>query len=409
MKKTNQNIFSVLVVFLFILGMLGCGFMLWQYIIIKPPQEKQLNTTKELPKPTEDNQTQENINTQENNDTDETKLLKDILAMKIPQEKLNKKPSLNDTIISQTAVRALKSLQSKIIDPQRFLNAGIKFESNGVCLYGPPGNGKTIAVESLGKDCGMPFFLCNGGDFAAKYKGVAPKKVRLLWQHLRKEAQEHGACILFVDESEDIFTDISQIGESSSDNAVVVNEFKTEMTSLDNDPKKPIFVLCATNHVDKLDKAILSRLGTKIEIPNLDVDLRVKMLQLLVKFGAKISPTAQNQFKQIAQRIEGLKHNDLIKSARGCKNFVNDVKIYALEAHNREVAIIEDFNVILNRLFEDDAAQEAKVQKAQEEEEKKSIESLRKQKRINELIYPPTPQQPQDDPFLKALQNIKPE
>ncbi|WP_373375644.1 ATP-binding protein [Candidatus Phytoplasma solani] len=383
MKKTNQNIFSVLVAFLFLLGMLGCGFMLWQKTT-KPNNISFKEEQKNEPKTNINTQIQEQAQ-EENNDTDETKLLKDILAMKTPQEKLNKKPSLNDTIIGPTAIRALKSLQSKIMDPQRFLNAGIKSESNGVCLYGPPGNGKTIAVESLGKDCGVPFFLCNGGDFSAKYKGVAPKKVRLLWQQLRKEAQEHGACILFVDEADDIFTDISQIGEASSDNAVVVNEFKTEMTSLDNDPKKPIFVLCATNHVDKLDKAIVSRLGIKIEIPNLDVDLRVKMLQLLVKFGAKVCPTVQSQFKEIAQRIESLKHNDLIKSARGLKNFVNDVKMYALEAHNREEAIVEDFNVILKRLFEDDAAKEEEIKKEQEKEEEENIETLKKQKRINEL------------------------
>lgn len=144
-------------------------------------------------------------------------------------------------------------------------------------------------------------------------------------------------------------------------------------------------MLCATNHVDKLDKAIVSRLGIKIEIPNLDVDLRVKMLQLLVKFGAKVCPTVQSQFKEIAQRIESLKHNDLIKSARGLKNFVNDVKMYALEAHNREEAIVEDFNVILKRLFEDDAAKEEEIKKEQEKEEEENIETLKKQKRINEL------------------------
>jgi cell division protease FtsH len=55
------------------------------------------------------------------------------------------------------------------------------------------------------------------------------------------------------------------------------------MTSVDNNPEKPIFVIGATNHIEQIDEAIKSRFAYNIEVKPGNKDERQKMLKFLIK------------------------------------------------------------------------------------------------------------------------------
>ncbi|WP_284928343.1 AAA family ATPase [Candidatus Phytoplasma sp. AldY-WA1] len=154
----------------------------------------------------------------------------------------------------------------------------------GILMYGCPGTGKTTLARALAKETKLPFFEVSSSIFSQKYKGLAPQMVQDLFTAARKEAEakENNGAIIFLDECETIFTDLGSL-EAGSEIANVVNQFKTEMTSVDNNPNKPIFVIGATNHIEQIDEAIKSRFTYNIEVKPGNKEERQKMLEFLIK------------------------------------------------------------------------------------------------------------------------------
>ncbi|WP_284928797.1 AAA family ATPase, partial [Candidatus Phytoplasma sp. AldY-WA1] len=151
----------------------------------------------------------------------------------------------------------------------------------GILMYGCPGTGKTTLARALAKETNLPFFEVSSSIFSQKYKGLAPQMVQDLFAAARQTAEKENGAIIFLDECETIFTDLGSL-EAGSEIANVVNQFKTEMTSVDNNPEKPIFVIGATNHVEQIDEAIKSRFTYNIEVKPGSKDERQKMLEFLI-------------------------------------------------------------------------------------------------------------------------------
>ncbi|WP_284928431.1 AAA family ATPase [Candidatus Phytoplasma sp. AldY-WA1] len=154
----------------------------------------------------------------------------------------------------------------------------------GILMYGCPGTGKTTLARALAKETKLPFFEVSSSIFSQKYKGLAPQMVQDLFAAARKEAEakENNGAIIFLDECETIFTDLGSL-EAGSEIANVVNQFKTEMTSTENNPNKPIFVIGATNHIEQIDEAIKSRFTYNIEVKPGNREERQKMLKFLIE------------------------------------------------------------------------------------------------------------------------------
>ncbi|MDV3198047.1 MAG: ATP-binding protein [Vigna little leaf phytoplasma] len=152
----------------------------------------------------------------------------------------------------------------------------------GILMYGCPGTGKTTLARALAKETKLPFFEVHSSLFSQTYKGIAPKMVKNLFENARKEANESRGAIIFLDECETIFRDLKMLEKSDSEIANVVNQFKTEMTSMENNPKKPIFIIGATNHLDQVDEAIKSRFTYNIEVKPGNEEERKKMLEFLI-------------------------------------------------------------------------------------------------------------------------------
>ncbi|WP_017193742.1 ATP-binding protein, partial [Vaccinium witches'-broom phytoplasma] len=129
-------------------------------------------------------------------------------------------------------------------------------------------------------------------------------------------AQKGKGAIIFLDECETIFTDLSGL-EAGSEIANVVNQFKTEMTSFENDPVHPIFIIGATNHIDQIDDAIKSRFTYNIEVKPGNKEERKAFLEFLInkRKNPYSEETKQYLYEVINESLERLPSSQAFKKA----------------------------------------------------------------------------------------------
>lgn len=170
-----------------------------------------------------------------------------------------------------------ESIRAEVIDP--LLNPknaaayGI-MPPNGVLFYGPPGCGKTFFAECLAEEVGFNFMKVSPSDVGSVYIHGSQEKIRKLFD----EAREKAPTILFLDEIDAMMPsredhDISHAMSSE------VNEW---LTQINNCAKNDIFIIGATNLIEKMDKAVLrsGRFDRKIFIPLPDGELREELFNL---------------------------------------------------------------------------------------------------------------------------------
>ncbi|QTX03195.1 ATP-dependent Zn protease [Candidatus Phytoplasma luffae] len=168
---------------------------------------------------------------------------------------------------------------------ETFQNRGKVSVPKGLMMYGTPGCGKTIFASSIAKETELPFIDVSCSVFAQELVGKAPKMVVELFDLAKKAASKSGkGAIIFLDECENVFLNISSL-KPGSEIANVVNEFKIQLEPRPEDInfEQPIFVIAATNHIDGIEPAILSRFTHSLELKPGDKEERKIQLQDILK------------------------------------------------------------------------------------------------------------------------------
>ena len=125
-----------------------------------------------------------------------------------------------------------------------------------MCLYGPPGSGKSAFARHLAKRMEMKWTLKRASDLLDKYVGGSEKLIAEAFAEARIDRR-----VLIIDEADSMLA--SRDGATRSWEVTQVNEMLTQMESHD----MPFFV--TTNLMDKLDKASLRRFTFKLGFRNL--------------------------------------------------------------------------------------------------------------------------------------------
>lgn len=200
-------------------------------------------------------------------------------------------------------------LTTDVINPLRNPEKFKKFKvsiPNGIILYGPPGCGKTFIVRKLAEELGYNFFEVKHSDLATPFIHGSVSNIAK-WFSI---AKQNAPAVLFFDEISGLVPDRRYLQESSSHKEEEINEFLIQLhDAADNN----ILVVGATNHIDRIDPAILrpGRFDKKIYVPVPDFEAR----KSLFKIGLANRPYNKNMdFDRLASLTEGFTCADVIEN-----------------------------------------------------------------------------------------------
>jgi SpoVK/Ycf46/Vps4 family AAA+-type ATPase len=136
---------------------------------------------------------------------------------------------------------------------------------NGVLLHGPPGVGKTFVARATAGEFGLNFLHVSTADLISKYVGESARNLRAVFA----EAARNVPCLLFFDEFDSI-AERRDDGVNEESKRVVAQLLQ----SLEEwRPVRELVIMAATNHLDRLDPAVV-RAGRfdrhiRVDLPDL--------------------------------------------------------------------------------------------------------------------------------------------
>lgn len=180
-------------------------------------------------------------------------------------------------------------------EPERYKKLGIDFPSS-IILYGPPGCGKTYAVDKLVEFLDLPKYEINSSTIASPYIHDTSKKISAMFE----AAANSAPSVVVIDEMESYMSDRNSFGESSHHTEEVA-EFLRQIQEAN---KKHVLVIAMTNLLDKIDPAILrkGRFDHHIEVGYPSEEEIKSLLEFLL---AKISVSKEIDISVIASKLVG--------------------------------------------------------------------------------------------------------
>lgn len=138
-----------------------------------------------------------------------------------------------------------------IMNEDKYKKMGIEFPS-AMILYGPPGCGKTYAIEKLIEFLDWPSYSIDSGSIGSPYIHDTSKKIADIFD----QAIENAPSVIVIDEMEAFLTD-RNIGQSSGLHHV--EEVAEFLRRIPEAVRHKVLVVAMTNMIDSIDAAILRR------------------------------------------------------------------------------------------------------------------------------------------------------
>ena len=219
------------------------------------------------------------------------------------------KPNVHfdDVIGCRDAKDELRFFIDYLKNPKKFSARGLK-PPKGVLLYGPPGTGKTMLAKAMAGESDVAFIPAVASAFVTKWQGSGPESVRNLFQ----KARRYAPAIVFIDE-------IDAIGRKRGDQGgghgeeMALNALLTEMDGFSVDPKRPVFVLAATNFdvqekqggMGVLDPALVRRFDRQVLVDLPDAEDREQLLRMLLG-KSRNGTISDGMLHRLAERAVGM-------------------------------------------------------------------------------------------------------
>lgn len=213
--------------------------------------------------------------------------------------------SFEDVIGAEDAKSELKYFVNFLKNPKRYVNSGLK-APRGVLLYGPPGTGKTMLAKAMASEAGVTFIPTEANRFIQGIIGSGKDELHKIFE----TARSYAPSVIFIDEFELIGKERKGGDHATANGEDVLTALLTELDGFNVDPKRPVFLLAATNFditpgTDKsLDGAVLRRFDRKIYVDLPNKEERAKYLKRKISKN-KAFQISETEIENLANRSTG--------------------------------------------------------------------------------------------------------
>ncbi len=187
-----------------------------------------------------------------------------------------------------------------VLNRERYSALGIGFPS-ALVLHGPPGCGKTFAVEKLIEFLGWPSFAIDASSVASPYIHDTSKKVAEVFER----AMQNAPSVLVIDEMEAFLAD-REMG-SGHHRVEEVAEF---LRRIPEAAKNEVLIIAMTNRIEMIDPAILRR-GRFDHIIQVDFASEAEITSLLDKLLSSIPKADDVASPPLARSLAGRPLSDV--------------------------------------------------------------------------------------------------
>lgn len=170
--------------------------------------------------------------------------------------------NLNDVFLSKSNRDSLIQLIKENTYSKELLEYGLPV-NNKILLEGSSGCGKTMTAKAIATALGKNIIILNLSNIVSSRIGETSQNIKMIFDKAGRER-----CVLFLDE-------LDQIGKARGSDDKDVGEMRRLVNTLiqliDYYPENALLI-CATNHAEIIDTAILRRFQLKInyEIPSVE-------------------------------------------------------------------------------------------------------------------------------------------
>ena len=262
-----------------------------------------------------------------------------IRYVKESEEKVHEEkwPMIDDVIMPEETKREITQVMRFIKNRKKYEEIGARIPKNTL-LYGKPGTGKTLIAKAISNECGVNFIFRAGSDFAERYVGDTPKKIKKMFEDARKNAP----TILFIDEIDAVAKRRTE--DTNGEDLKGLTQLLTELDGFDT--TDDVFLIGATNTLDLLDPALLrsGRFDKKVKILTPNGENRKAMFELYIN---KIKHEDNMDYELYSVRTLGLTGADI-------STIVNNAAISAVDDDRDKVSSEDILNEIDKILMFDD-------------------------------------------------------
>jgi len=202
-------------------------------------------------------------------------------ARKSHNTKVDRKAGWETLVLDDAILDRLKLVCALLRDAEKWQTQGVSIPRS-LLLAGPSGVGKTQVARTLANESGLTFIAATTADVKANYLGQSGNRVKLLFERARSSAP----AILFLDELDVIAPDRAAAGSNDQLTDEIVGQLLQEMDGI-SARDSHVFLVAASNHLERIDAAVRSRFQEKIVIPLPDYQARIRLLANLLA-GKKI-------------------------------------------------------------------------------------------------------------------------
>jgi len=202
-------------------------------------------------------------------------------ARKSHNTKVDRKAGWETLVLDDAILDRLKLVCALLRDTEKWEAQGVSIPRS-LLLAGPSGVGKTQVARTLANESGLTFIAATTADVKANYLGQSGNRVKLLFERARSSAP----AILFLDELDVIAPDRAATGGNDQLTDEIVGQLLQEMDGISAHDSH-VFLVAASNHLERIDAAVRSRFQEKLVIPLPDYQARIRLLANLLA-GKKI-------------------------------------------------------------------------------------------------------------------------